>query len=169
MSDRMKLREKINGIIARYDAGKVERGAELSAMLDELVAVAMLPVRERLPDTRQSRTFTIRIPRPGDPEGEFQMYVHVGLYPDGRPGELFITTDKEGTFARAALDAAATTLSVALQYGAPLEPIVQKWRGTSFPPAGVTGNPKFPIVSSPLDALARLLLIEFTKTEPEGT
>ncbi len=121
--------------------------------------------REKLPTTRDSVTRTFRIPRPNDPEGEFQMYVIVGLYPDGRPGELFIDTDKEGSFASAALDAAAVAFSMALQYGAPIKPILEKWKGMRFPPEGATGDPAYPIVASPLDYFARWALDRFCKEE----
>lgn len=146
---------------------KAEDEARLEALLAPLKPTQQAEVkslfarahaRERLPDERKSETFTFRI-------GDFQMYVHVGLYPDGRPGELFITTDKEGSFARSALDAAATSTSMALQYGAPLIPIMEKWRGMSFPPAGVTGDPRYPMVTSPLDYMARRLIDFFKPKE----
>ena len=69
--------------------------------------------RERLPDTRQSITHKFSV---GGHEG----YINVGLYPDGRPGELFITMAKEGSTVGGLMDAFGTAISLSLQYGVPL-------------------------------------------------
>lgn len=121
--------------------------------------------RERLPDTRQSITRKFEIARPGHRNGDLCMDVTVGLYPDGRPGEIFIRSDLTGSFASGALDAAAMILSVAWQYGVPFAPTVEKLKGMRFEPQGVTGDPKYSIVSSPLDYVARWLLDRFGNKE----
>jgi ribonucleoside-diphosphate reductase alpha chain len=107
--------------------------------------------REKMPAERQSvgRKFKL---------GTLKMYVHLGFFPDGRPGEIFIRADHQSGSESSYLQAAATAVSVALQYGAKIQPIMQQWRGMRFEPAGVTGDPEFPMVSSPLDYVAKWVL-----------
>jgi ribonucleoside-diphosphate reductase alpha chain len=133
-----------------------------------LNSTSLTPFRERLPETRESVTRKFKIARPGHRNGELRMYVTVGLYPDGRPGELFIHSDRTGSFASGALDAVAMCMSIALQHGVPFEPLVEKLRGMRFEPQGMTGDPKYAIVTSPLDYVARWLLDRFGKTSEEN-
>ena len=123
------------------------------------------PHRERLPDTRRSVTRKFKIARPGHRNGDLRMYVTVGFYPDGRPGEIFIKSDLTGSFASGALDAVAMVLSVAWQYGLPFRPTVEKLRGMRFEPQGATGDAKYGLVKSPLDYVARWLLDRFGARE----
>jgi ribonucleoside-diphosphate reductase alpha chain len=134
----------------------------------------MAPVRKKLPDERKSICKVLCIPRQEKTcehcnhvikRGPLKMYLHVGLYEDGTPGELFIKSDKEGSMARGALDAVAMTLSMAWQYGVPFEPSVRKLMGMRFEPMGMTGDPDCPIVASPLDYVARWLLKKFGKAD----
>jgi ribonucleoside-diphosphate reductase alpha chain len=89
------------------------------------------PRRERLPDTRRSITHKFSV---SGHEG----YINVGLYPDGRPGELFITMAKEGSTIGGLMDCFGTAISMSLQYGVPLEVLVNKfshifrWLGMTF-------------------------------------
>jgi len=124
-------------------------------------APLVVVVRERLPDERQSvtRKFHIRTP-----DGDEKIYVHVGLYADGRPGELFLTVDKAGSLARGAIDAVAMSISVGLQHGVPLGIYTAKLRGMRFDPAGLTGDPAYPQVASVLDLVARWLDDRFSTT-----
>lgn len=126
------------------------------------------PFRERLPDTRDSVTRKFEIARPGHRNGDLSMYVTVGLYPDGRPGEIFIHSDRTGSFASGALDAVAMCMSIALQHGVPFEPLVGKLKGMRFEPQGMTGDPRYAIVTSPLDYVARWLLDRFGKKVPSS-
>jgi hypothetical protein len=121
--------------------------------------------RERLPNTRESITRKFKIARPGHRNGDLRMYVTVGLYPDGRPGEIFIRSDRVGSFASGALDAVAMVLSMAWQYGVPFEPTVAKLRGMRFEPQGATGDSKYGIVKSPLDYVAKWLLDRFVSQD----
>ena len=136
----------------------------------------MTPARRRLPDERQSVCRTFRISRPAKdcvqcgkpvPRGPLKMYVHVGLYEDGTPGELFIKADTEGSMARGALDAVAMSLSMAWQYGVPFEASVRKLAGMRFEPQGATGDADYSIVTSPLDYVARWLLDKFGRRDEE--
>ncbi len=112
------------------------------------------PRRERLPDTRQSVTHKFNI---SGHEG----YVTVGLYPDGRPGELFITMAKEGSTIGGLMDCFGTAVSMSLQYGVPLEVYVNKFSHTRFEPWGYTKNPDIKIAKSLVDYIFRWLGIRF--------
>ena len=120
------------------------------------------PTRIRLPETRKSITRKFKIPRPNHPEGDFKFYATVGLYDNGMPGEIFLRADRAGSFANGTLDAVALALSVAWQHGVPFIPLVEKLKDLRFEPEGMTGDKEFPIVTSPLDYVARWLLARFT-------
>lgn len=126
--------------------------------------VGVRPVaRERLHTDRKSITRDFMIPVPGHPLGDFIMHATVGQYPDGRPGELFLWADKAGSLASGALTAVAISLSFQWQHGVPFEASVGKLKGMRFEPMGATGDKDYPLVSSPLDYLARWLLHRFGK------
>ena len=108
------------------------------------------PKRERLPDTRQSLTHKFNV---GGHEG----YINVGLYPDGRPGELFLTMAKEGSTVGGMMDAFGTAISMSLQYGVPLEVLVNKFSHMRFEPMGHTTNPDIRIAKSVVDYIFRWL------------
>lgn len=115
---------------------------------------ASRPRRERLPDTRTSVTHKFNL---AGHEG----YVTVGLYPDGRPGELFITMAKEGSTVGGLMDAFGTAISISLQYGVPLEALVNKFSHMRFEPMGHTTNPDIRIAKSLVDYIFRWLGITF--------
>ncbi len=117
----------------------------------KLVAV---PRRERLPDTRRSMTHKFNV---AGHEG----YITVGLYDDGRPGELFITMAKEGSTIGGLMDSFGTAVSMSLQYGVPLEVYVNKFSHTRFEPMGHTKNPDIRIAKSIVDYIFRWLGITF--------
>ncbi|MDR0704051.1 MAG: vitamin B12-dependent ribonucleotide reductase [Planctomycetaceae bacterium] len=108
------------------------------------------PRRERLPDTRQSVTHKFNV---SGHEG----YITVGLYPDGRVGELFITMAKEGSTIGGLMDCFGTAISMSLQYGVPLSVYVEKFSHTRFEPMGHTKNPDIPIAKSLVDYIFRWL------------
>lgn len=108
------------------------------------------PWRERLPDERRAITHKFQV-------GEQEGYVTVGLYDDGRPGEIFVTVAKQGSTISGLMDAVAQLTSVALQYGVPLETLVRQMRNTRFEPAGMTSNPKIPTATSIVDYIFRWL------------
>jgi ribonucleoside-diphosphate reductase alpha chain len=123
--------------------------------------------RKKLPRERAGTTFGIQIPRPGHKNGDLEMWVTINVYPDtGRPAEIFIKSDRSGSMASGALDAVAMSLSIAWQYGVPFEQSIGKFVNMRFEPEGVTGNPEFPIVTSPLDYIARLALARFGLKDP---
>jgi len=112
------------------------------------------PRRERLPHTRRSLTHKFDI------QGH-EGYINVGFYPDGRPGELFITMAKEGSTIGGLMDVLGTSISIGLQYGVPLEVFVNKFAHSRFEPAGFTKNPDIPIAKSVADYIFRWLGMEF--------
>ncbi|MGC2754173.1 MAG: hypothetical protein WCA40_17585, partial [Candidatus Acidiferrum sp.] len=132
---------------------KEEKKAESAApagtepMQRELFARA---VREKMPVERASITHKFSV---GVNEG----YITVGMYPDGRPGEIFIKMSKEGSTLSGVMDGLALTVSLGLQYGVPLKVFVDKLVNTRFEPSGITANPNIRFVSSVLDYLARWL------------
>jgi ribonucleoside-diphosphate reductase alpha chain len=131
---------------------------EITGALAGLVAPGARPrpFREFLPDERQSITHKFRV---GDQEG----YLTVGLYPDGRPGELFVKINKEGSMVSGLTDAVAKLASIALQYGVPLEELAPKMRNTRFEPYGPTGNPEVPWATSVVDYIFHWLEVKFSE------
>ena len=113
--------------------------------------------RKRLPDDRMSWTHKFTI---GGQDG----YLHVGLYPDGTPGEVFINISKAGSTLHGLVDMAATAISVGLQHGVPLRTIIDKFQGMRFEPAGFTGNGAIPRTDSLADYIARWLEKKHTET-----
>ncbi len=112
------------------------------------------PVRKRLPDERMSITHKFSI------EGH-EGYITVGLYEDGSPGEVFITMSKEGSTISGLMDTIATLVSIALQYGIPLNVLVRKFINMRFEPSGFTTNPSIPTTKSIVDYVFRYLGLKF--------
>ena len=128
--------------------------ASVAPAVETAPSAAPGPVRRKLPDERQSITHKFVI---GNHEG----YIHVGLYPDGAPGELFITMSKEGSTISGLMDSFATAVSLGLQYGVPLRSIVDKFSRTRFEPSGWSGHESIGHASSVLDYIARWLDLKF--------
>ncbi|HYS80825.1 MAG TPA: vitamin B12-dependent ribonucleotide reductase [Anaeromyxobacteraceae bacterium] len=114
--------------------------------------------RRRLPDERRSITHKFSI---GGHEG----YMTVGMYDDGAPGELFVTMAKEGSVVSGLMDGFATSISMALQYGVPLQVLCDKFSHMRFEPSGFTGNPDIPIAKSITDYIFRWLSLKFLPSE----
>ncbi|MBG85030.1 MAG: ribonucleoside-diphosphate reductase, adenosylcobalamin-dependent [Phycisphaerae bacterium] len=112
------------------------------------------PMRRRLPDTRRSITHHFNV---AGHEG----YLTVGMYEDRTPGELFITMSKEGSTIGGLMDSLGTAISVALQYGVPVESLVTKFAHQRFEPQGMTTNREIPFAKSLVDYIFRWLGMEF--------
>ena len=112
------------------------------------------PARRRLPATRHSLTHKFSV---GGHEG----YITVGLFEDGTPGELFISMAKEGSTIGGLMDVIGTETSMGLQYGVPLEVLVEKFSHSRFEPSGWTPNPDIPVAKSVVDYIFRWLGIQF--------
>ena len=120
----------------------------------EKVVIVSKPRRERLPDTRNSVTHKFNV---GGHEG----YINIGMFDDGRPGELFITMAKEGSTVGGLMDAFGTAISMSLQYGVPLSDLVNKFSHMRFEPMGHTTNPDIRIAKSVIDYIFRWMGIRF--------
>jgi ribonucleoside-diphosphate reductase alpha chain len=119
--------------------------------------------RVRLPETRSSLTHKFSI------EGH-EGYLTVGLYEDGRPGEVFIKMAKQGSTVRGLMDAIGVLTSLALQYGVPVETLAEKFEFARFEPAGWTKNPDIGYARSVVDYvfrwLGRVFSDEYHATRP---
>jgi ribonucleoside-diphosphate reductase alpha chain len=118
------------------------------------------PRRRRLPDERASITHKFDI---AGHEG----YITVGLYEDGQPGELFLTMAKEGSTISGFADAFAQAISYALQYGVPLQDLVDKFSHARFEPSGMTKNPDIRFAKSIVDYIFRWLAAKFLSPEAQ--
>jgi len=106
--------------------------------------------REKLPPERKSITHKFSV---GGHEG----YITVGMYDDGKPGEIFIKMAKEGSTLSGIMDAFALSVSISLQYGVPLRALVDKFVHSRFEPSGYTGNPDIRYAKSIVDYIGRWL------------
>jgi ribonucleoside-diphosphate reductase alpha chain len=118
------------------------------------------PRRRRLPTDRTAFTHKFQV---GGHEG----YITVGMYEDGLPGEVFITMSKEGSSVSGLMDCFATSISLALQYGVPLQVLVDKFVHTRFEPSGFTKNPQIPVAKSVMDYLFRWMASKFLSDEEQ--
>jgi ribonucleoside-diphosphate reductase alpha chain len=116
------------------------------------------PIQRKLPVERQAVTHKFNI---AGHEG----YITVGMYDDGGPGEIFINMSKEGSAVSGLMDAFARAISYALQYGVPLEVLVDKFAHTRFEPSGFTGNEQIPYAKSVTDYIFRWLALKFLTPE----
>jgi ribonucleoside-diphosphate reductase alpha chain len=114
--------------------------------------------REKMPAERTSVTHKFSV---GGHEG----YITVGMYEDGRPGEIFIKMSKEGSTLSGVMDGLALTISLGLQYGVPLKVFVDKLLNTRFEPSGITANANIRFATSVLDYIARWLGGRFISTD----
>jgi ribonucleoside-diphosphate reductase alpha chain len=110
--------------------------------------------RNRMPEERASITHKFKV---GDHEG----YITVGLYPNGDPGEIFVTMAKEGSTVSGLMDSFACAVSIALQHGVPLKLLCEKFAHTRFEPSGWSGNGEIGFAKSIMDYIFRWLQLRF--------
>jgi ribonucleoside-diphosphate reductase alpha chain len=122
------------------------------------VAAVGQPVRRKLPDERASITHKFDI---AGHEG----YITVGAYDDGTPGEIFLVMAKEGSTISGFADAFAQAISYALQYGVPLQVLVDKFSHARFEPSGMTRNPEIRFAKSIVDYVFRWMAAKFLSPE----
>ena len=136
----------------------VTEPVDVDAVVDAAVSKALAeagPRRKRMPRERESLTHKFSI---GGHEG----YITAGKYEDGSVGEIFLTDiGKEGSTLRGMMNSFATAISISLQYGVPLETLVQKFSYMRFEPEGITGNPEIPFAKSMPDYIMRWLASRF--------
>jgi ribonucleoside-diphosphate reductase alpha chain len=118
------------------------------------------PVRRKLPDERHAITHKFDI---AGHEG----YITVGLFEDGQPGEIFLVMAKEGSTISGFADAFAQAISYALQYGVPLQALVDKFSHVRFEPSGMTRNPEIRFAKSIVDYIFRWMATKFLSPEAQ--
>ncbi len=125
------------------------------------ISYAGAPQRRRLPDERRSITHRFSI-------ASHKGYLTVGLYDDGKPGEIFITMAKEGSVISGLMDSFATAVSIGLQYGVPLPVLVNKYVHKRFEPSGFTNNPNIRMAKSIVDYIFRWMALKFLSPEDQS-
>jgi len=120
----------------------------------EKAATEVKSVRKKLPAERRAIAHKFMV---GNQEG----YLHVGLFEDGSPGEIFITMAKQGSTLSGLMDAFALAISIGLQYGVPLKVWVAKYLNSRFDPMGWTDNQDIPVAKSVVDYIFRWLAMKF--------
>src|SRR5687767_9516296 len=131
-----------------------------SEVVREVVKIVERPTRRKLPDERHSITHKFDI---AGHEG----YITVGLFDDGTPGEIFLTMAKEGSTISGFADAFAQAISYALQYGVPLQVLVDKFSHARFEPSGMTKNPEVRFAKSIVDYIFRWMATKFLSAEAQ--
>jgi ribonucleoside-diphosphate reductase alpha chain len=126
----------------------------------EVVKVVERPTRRKLPDERHAITHKFDV---AGHEG----YITVGLFEDGTPGEIFLVMAKEGSTISGFADAFAQAISYALQYGVPLQNLVDKFSHSRFEPSGMTKNPEVRFAKSIVDYIFRWMATKFLSPEAQ--
>src|SRR5207253_2552847 len=155
--DGCKRTQPLNTAASRSDTKHPEARGSFE-YVGKAVAPVPAPYRRKLPDERRSITHKFSV---AGHEG----YVTVGLYEDGKPGEIFIVMSKEGSTISGLMDSFATAVSLTLQYGVPLEALVNKFTHMRFEPAGFTKNPEIPMAKSLVDYIFKWLASKFLSAE----
>jgi ribonucleoside-diphosphate reductase alpha chain len=124
------------------------------------VATTPLPQRRRLPDDRVEvgRKFKV---------GEYEGYIHVGLFDDGTPGDIFVDIAKEGTTLAGLMNSFMISVSLGLQYGVPLEVYVSKFSHMRFEPSGMTNDPDIRVAKSIVDYIFRWMGKKFLSADQQ--
>jgi ribonucleoside-diphosphate reductase alpha chain len=135
-------------------------GGEVREIVKEVVKVVETPRRRKLPDERHAITHKFDV---AGHEG----YITVGLFEDGTPGEIFLVMAKEGSTISGFADAFAQAISYALQYGVPLQTLVDKFSHSRFEPSGMTKNPEVRFAKSIVDYIFRWMATKFLSPEAQ--
>jgi ribonucleoside-diphosphate reductase alpha chain len=133
------------------------KSASSSATTEKATTEAR-PIRRRLPKKRPSETVSFAV---GGAEG----YVTTGQYPDDGLGEIFVKMSKQGSTLAGVMDAFSMAISIALQYGVPLETYVSKFVNMRFEPAGMTDDPDIRMATSVVDYLFRRIALDYLPKE----
>jgi len=160
--DNSKRSQPLNAGNSKKDEKKEDKPAiaaiKIAAPEPEQRELFQRSQRQKMPVERASVTHKFSV---GGHEG----YITVGMYDDGRPGEIFIKISKEGSTLNGVMDGLALTISLGLQYGVPLKVFVDKLVNTRFEPCGISGNANIRFVTSVLDYIARWLGGRFISAE----
>ncbi|GAA3610727.1 vitamin B12-dependent ribonucleotide reductase [Microlunatus ginsengisoli] len=143
---------KVGQPLADAKAAKVEETKAEPVTVEKVVYKQ--PTRKRLPKARPSQTRSFSV---GGAEG----YMISGSYPDDGLGEVFLKLGKQGSTLAGVMDAFSIAVSIALQYGVPLETYVQKFTNLKFEPAGLTDDPDIRMAQSIMDYIFRRLALDY--------
>jgi ribonucleoside-diphosphate reductase alpha chain len=133
---------------------------EVREVVKEVVKIIETPKRRKLPDERRAITHKFDV---AGHEG----YITVGMFEDGTPGEIFLVMAKEGSTISGFADAFAQAISYALQYGVPLQALVDKFSHARFEPSGMTKNPEVRFAKSIVDYIFRWMATKFLSPEAQ--
>jgi len=159
--DGCKRTQPLNTSASKSDTKSPEARSTLE-YVGKAIGLEARPFRRKLPDERAAITHKFNV---AGHEG----YITVGLYEDGQPGEIFLTMSKEGSTVSGLMDSFATAISLTLQYGVPLEALVDKFSHMRFEPSGYTKNKEIPIAKSLVDYIFRWLGSKFLSAEQKET
>jgi ribonucleoside-diphosphate reductase alpha chain len=149
----------VKAIAIYRDGCKVAQPLQTKSSQPELIAAK--PTRRVMPIERQEigRKFQV---------GEYEGYIHVGLFPEGDPGDIFVDIAKEGTTLAGLMNAFMIAVSVGMQYGVPLEVFVSKFAHMRFEPSGITNDPDIRIAKSIPDYIFRWMGKRFLEAETQA-
>ena len=144
--------------VAQPLSGKTEAGA-VTPLAPGVVGVAA-PRRRRLPEDRVEVGRKFRV-------GDYEGYIHVGLFEDGTPGDIFVDIAKEGTTLAGLMNSFMISVSLGLQYGVPLEVYVSKFSHMRFEPSGITNDEDIRVAKSIVDYIFRWMGKKFLTTDQQ--
>ena len=142
--------------VAQPLSGKGEKAQGTLAPVGGVAVAA--PRRRRLPDDRTEVGRKFRV-------GEYEGYIHVGLFDDGTPGDIFVDIAKEGTTLAGLMNSFMIAVSLGLQYGVPLEVYVSKFAHMRFEPSGLTNDPDIRSAKSIVDYVFRWMGKKFLSVD----
>jgi ribonucleoside-diphosphate reductase alpha chain len=144
--------------VAQPLSGKANAGATTLAPVSGIVGA--LPERRRVPEDRieVGRKFKV---------GDYEGYIHVGLFEDGTPGDIFVDIAKEGTTLAGLMNSFMISVSLGLQYGVPLEVYVSKFSHMRFEPSGMTNDADIRVAKSIVDYIFRWMGKKFLSSEQQ--
>ena len=151
--DNCKVAQPLSGLKDSSEEGRI-------AQIHALGGVIAAPKRRRLPDDRTEvgRKFKV---------GEYEGYIHVGLFEDGTPGDIFVDIAKEGTTLAGLMNSFMISVSLGLQYGVPLEVYVSKFSHMRFEPSGLTNDADIRIAKSIVDYIFRWMGKKFLTADQQ--
>ena len=149
----------VKAIAIYRDGCKVAQPLQTKGSEQQLLAAK--PSRRMMPIDRNEigRKFQV---------GEYEGYIHVGLFPEGDPGDIFVDIAKEGTTLAGLMNAFMIAVSVGIQYGVPLEVFVSKFAHMRFEPSGMTNDPDIRIAKSIPDYIFRWMGKRFLDAETQA-
>ncbi len=151
--DNCKVAQPLSGSKDTSEEGRI-------AQIHALGGVVAAPKRRRLPDDRTEvgRKFKV---------GEYEGYIHVGLFDDGTPGDIFVDIAKEGTTLAGLMNSFMISVSLGLQYGVPLEVYVSKFSHMRFEPSGMTNDADIRVAKSIVDYIFRWMGKKFLTADQQ--